>query len=220
MRCKIQECGKYQPCRMFIENTLAVEITMGSIKTQAAIFRNTFRVNQHEKVLRKQQSLGLRLKELFPNEDIIEEWSALHRTDFTFEKHMLVVEVNEKGHNERPPNYKKTRQKELERLGYYFIRINLDKPGFDDYEEFGRISAYITESIKIQTEESLVEDLLKKLKELEFKSKPLIKSKCFLNLKYIVKKIFYQITKNEEHTIKNKANKNWKTTWKNILFGV
>ena len=183
MRCKIQECGNYQPCRMFIENNLAV-------------------------------------KELFPNEDIIEEWSALHRTDFTFEKHMLVVEVNEKGHNERPPNYKKTRQKELERLGYYFIRINLDKPGFDDYEEFGRISAYIAESIKIQTEESLVEDLLKKLKELEFKSKPLIKSKCFLNLKYIVKKIFYQITKNEEHTIKNKANKNWKTTWKNILFGV
>ena len=24
MRCEIQECGKYQPCRMFIENTLAV----------------------------------------------------------------------------------------------------------------------------------------------------------------------------------------------------
>ena len=217
MRCEIQECGKYQPCRMFIENTLAVEITMGSIKTQAAIFRNTFRVNQHDKVLRKQQSLDLRLKKLFPNEDIIEEWSALHGTDFTFEKHMLVVEVNEKGHNKRPPNYekkKKKRQNELERLGYYFIRINLDKPGFDDYEEFGRISAYIAESVKIQTEESLVEDLLKKLKELEFKSKPLTKSK------YIVKKIFYQIAKNEKHTIKNKANKNWKTTWNNILFGV
>ena len=24
MRCKIQECGKYQPCRNFIENALAV----------------------------------------------------------------------------------------------------------------------------------------------------------------------------------------------------
>ena len=34
MRCRIQECGKYQPCRIFIKNTLAVEITVSSVKTQ------------------------------------------------------------------------------------------------------------------------------------------------------------------------------------------
>ena len=33
-------------------------------------------------------------------------------------------------------------------------------------------------------------------------------------------KTFYQITKNEKHTIKNKTNKNWKTTWNNVLFWV
>ena len=33
MRCKIQECSKYQPCRTFIENTLAVEITVSAVKT-------------------------------------------------------------------------------------------------------------------------------------------------------------------------------------------
>ena len=38
MRCETQECGKYQPFRIFINNTLAVEITMSSIKTQAATF--------------------------------------------------------------------------------------------------------------------------------------------------------------------------------------
>ena len=27
-------------------------------------------------------------------------------------------------------------KKELEKLGYYFIRINLDKPNFDEHEEF------------------------------------------------------------------------------------
>ena len=98
MRCRIQECGKYQPCRIFIKNTLAVEITVSSVKTQAVIFRDKFVVNQHDKVLRKKQSLGLRLKKLFPNEDIIEEYFALHyRTDFTFKKHMLVVEIDEKG---------------------------------------------------------------------------------------------------------------------------
>ena len=97
MRCEIQECGKYQPCGMFIENTSAVEITMSSVKTQAAIFRAKFGVNQHDKVLRKQQSLNLRLKKLFPNEDIVEQYFALnYRTDFTFKKFMLVVEIDEK----------------------------------------------------------------------------------------------------------------------------
>ena len=65
MRFEIQECGKYQPCRMFIENIVAVEITVSAIKTEAVIFRDKFRVKQHDKVLRKQQSLGLRLKKCF-----------------------------------------------------------------------------------------------------------------------------------------------------------
>ena len=187
MRCEIQECGKYQPCRMFIENTLAVEITMSAVKLQAVIFRDKFGVNQHDKVLRKQQSLGLRLKKLFPNEDIIEEYFALHyRTDFTFKKHMLVVEIDEKGHVERDPGYEKKTQKELEKLGYYLFRINPNKPGFDDYEEFGRVSAYIAESIKKQTKKSLIDDFSKRLLKLEFKSNHSIKLKCF---KWIVKKI-------------------------------
>ena len=78
MRCEIQECGKYRPCRIFIESTLGEEITMSSVKTQAAIFRAKFGVNHHDKVLRKQQSLGLILKKLFPNEAIIEEYFVLH----------------------------------------------------------------------------------------------------------------------------------------------
>ena len=48
------KCGKYQPCRMFIENAMVVETTMSAVKTQAAIFRNKFRVDQHDKVLCKQ----------------------------------------------------------------------------------------------------------------------------------------------------------------------
>ena len=55
MRCEIQECSKYQPCRMFTENTLAVEITMSAVKTEAVIFRDKFGVNKNDKVLRKQQ---------------------------------------------------------------------------------------------------------------------------------------------------------------------
>ena len=85
---------------------------MGSIKTQVVIFRDKCGVNQYDKVLRKQQSLGLRLKEIFPNEDTLGEYSALHyRTYFTFKKHMLVVEVDEKGHVDRDPDYKRKHKK-------------------------------------------------------------------------------------------------------------
>ena len=53
--------------------------------------------------MHKQQSLSLRLKKFFSSKDIIEEYVALHhRTKFTFKKHILVVEIDEKGHNERP----------------------------------------------------------------------------------------------------------------------
>ena len=80
----MQESAKYQPCRMFIENTLTIEITINAVKTQTAIFKSKFRVNQHDKVLRKQQSLDLKLKKLLPNENIIEEYFAgNYRTDFT-----------------------------------------------------------------------------------------------------------------------------------------
>ena len=78
MRSEIQECGKHQPCRIFINNTLAIEITMNAVKTEAAIFREKFGVKQHDKVLCKQQPSGLGLKKLFPSEDIIEEYFALH----------------------------------------------------------------------------------------------------------------------------------------------
>ena len=55
MRCEIQEWGKYQPIRVFIENTLAVEITMSAVKTHEVIFRDKFGIVQHDKALRKLQ---------------------------------------------------------------------------------------------------------------------------------------------------------------------
>ena len=90
--------------------------------------------------MRRRQSLGLRLNKLFPSEGIIKESSILnYRTDFTFKKHMLVVEIDEKVNADRDPDYEKKRQKDLEKIDYYVIRINPDKKGFSDYEEFGRV---------------------------------------------------------------------------------
>ena len=188
---------------------------MSSVKTQAAIFKSKFGVNHHDKVLWKQQSIGLRLKKLFSTENITEEYFALYyRTDFTFKKHILLVELDEKGHIDRDPDYEKKRQKELEKLGYYFIKINPDKLDFDDYEEFGRVSAYIAESMKKQTKKSLINDLSKRLLELEFKSNHSIKSNC---LNWAVKNILTNY-KNDKHTTKNKTDKSSKTIWNNVLF--
>ena len=76
---------------------------------------------------------------------------------------MLVEEIDEKGQNEGPPNHEKERREDLEKVGYYFIRYNPDKPGFDDYEGFGRVGSYIAKSTKKQTEKltkkSLIDDL-------------------------------------------------------------
>ena len=61
---------------------------------------------------------------------------------------MLVVEIDNKGHVDRDPDYEKKRWKELKNLPYNLIRINPDKIDFNDCEEFGRVRTYIAESIK------------------------------------------------------------------------
>ena len=130
MRREIQECGKYRPCRIFIKNNLAVEIAMSYVKTHTLIFRDKFGVNQHDKVLRKQQSLGLRLKKNFPNKD------------------MLLVKIDEKGHVDRDPDYERKRQKELERLGYHLIRINPNKIDFNIMKNFLEYKSRLMNQLK------------------------------------------------------------------------
>ena len=103
--------------------------------------------------MRKQPSLSLRLKQIFLSEDIKEKYFALlYRTDFKFNNHMLMIEIDKKGHVDRDPDYERKRRKELQNCGYYLIGIDLDEKDFNGYEEFGRVSAYIAESFKKQTE--------------------------------------------------------------------
>ena len=56
----------------------------------------------------------LRLKKVFSSADIIEEYFPLYyRTDFNFKKHMLVVETDEKGHNEKDLQVMKRKDKKI-----------------------------------------------------------------------------------------------------------
>ena len=102
----------------------------------------------------------------------------VYRIDFYFHKHKFAIEVNELGHADRNLSDEIERQKALEKeLDCVFIRINPDEENFNIFKEINKINRHI----KKLTKYSLIDDFLKKLLELEFKSNHSIKSKC---LKY------------------------------------
>ena len=110
--------------------------------------------------------------------------SALgYRIDLYFYKCKLTIEVDELGHVDRNLSDEIERQKALEKeLDCVFIRINPDEENFNIFKEINKIHRHIKKS----TKKSLIDDLSKRLLELEFKSNHSIKLKC---LKWIVKKI-------------------------------
>ena len=97
----------------------------------------------------KQQSIGLRLRKLFPNEDIIEDFSALYYLiDYYFPKRKLALEVNELGHKDRDQIKENKEQKDE------FIRINPDEKDFSAYDELGKVQKFIDKSQEKQNKRS------------------------------------------------------------------
>ena len=97
----------------------------------------------------KQQSIGLRLRKLFPNEDIIEDFSALYYLiDYYFPKRKLALEVNEFGHKDRDQIKENKKQKDE------FIRINPDEKDFSAYDELGKVQKFIDKSQEKQNKRS------------------------------------------------------------------
>ena len=125
---------------------------------------------------------------VFAAEEIILQYNVLgYRVDAYLPKHKLGIEISEQGQNGRSIDYEIEIQKAIEKeLGCKFIRIDPSKEGFDVNIELGRIQNYIVKSTKKLAKKSLIDDILKRLLGLEFKSNNSIKSKC---LKYIVKHI-------------------------------
>ena len=90
----------------------------------------------------------LRLGKLFPNEDIIEDFSALnYLIDHYFLKRKLAIEVDELGHKDRDKTKENKRQKDLkEYLDCVYIRINPDEKDFSAYDELGEVQTFIDKS--------------------------------------------------------------------------
>ena len=106
-----------------------------------------------------------------------------YRSDLYFYKLKLAIDVDELGHADRNLSNEIGRRKALEKeLDCVFIRITPYEVNFNNFKEINKIHRHIKKSIK----KSLIDDLSKRLLELEFKSNHSIKSKC---LKWTAKKI-------------------------------
>ena len=145
----------------------------------------------------KGQTVLKSIKDAFEGEDMQTQYSALgYRIDLYFHKHKLAMDVDELEHADKNLGNEFERQKALEKeLDCVFIRINSDEKNLNIFKEIKKIHRHIKKS----TKKSLVDDLSRRLLELELNHS--IKLKC---LKWIVKKMLPTIygMKNTQSKIK------------------
>ena len=112
------------------------------------------------------------------------------RIDPYFSKYKLGIEVDEYNHEGKNSEYEKSRQLMIESHRITVIRTNPDAADLGMNRLINQIYTHIIESTKKQTrisnKKSLIDNLSKRLLELEFKQHNTIKSKC---LKWIGKNI-------------------------------
>ena len=109
--------------------------------TKAVEFRAKLKINQHNPILTKEQSIGSKIVKAFPNEKIKEQFFVLNeKIDFYFPRHKLAIEVDELGHLHRNEEDEMKRQKiSEEHLKRTFFIVNPDKENFDIFLELGKI---------------------------------------------------------------------------------
>ena len=119
------------------------------------------------------------------------------RIDAYFTKYMLGIEVDDEdiNHEDRNSNYEKSIKLMIQSHAITIIRTNPDAADFDMNRLVNQIYTHIIKSTKKQTKKSLIDDLSKRLLELEFKSDHSIKSRC---LRWIVQKNTPHIIENEK----------------------
>ena len=105
--------------------------------------------------------------------------------------------------------------------GITIIATSPDDADFNMNRLINQIYTHIIKSTKkqanVSTKKSLIDNLSKRLLELELESNYSIKSK---RLKWIVKNVLLIYKEWKTTQSKKKNDKNWKKTWNNVLFGV
>ena len=181
-----------QSHRRFIRNDLALKVIMDCRTDESCSLKTNLGFTLHDVINTKEQTVTYSIKDAFEGENMQTQCTVLgYRIDLYFHKYNLAIEVDELGHNDRNIDYEIQRQRALEReLDCVFIRINPDAIDFNIFKEINKIHRHIKkltkQQTKKQTKESIIDNLSKRLLELEFKHHNQIKTKF---LKWIVKNI-------------------------------
>ena len=160
-----------------MRSDLALKVIMDCRTDESCNLKRNLGFRLHDVINTKEQTVLKSIKDAFEGEDMQTQYSVLgYRIDLYFHKHKLAIEVDELGHADRNLSNEIERQKALEKeLNYVFIRINPDEKNFNIFKEINKIHRHIKKS----TEKSLIDDLSKRLLELEFKSNHSKKIKVF-----------------------------------------
>ena len=110
-------------------------------------FRAVLGFKEHEIMLTKEYSTKLKIKRIFPNEIIEEQYKVLvYFIDLAFLVHNLSLEIDLGGHIERFEAEEKERQKAIDKeTGFTIITINPDTEYFNIFVEISKIQNYIVE---------------------------------------------------------------------------
>ena len=199
---------------MYAHDSVIIPVIMHCITPKPCKFKKHLGFKLHDLINCKEQTVLESIKDAFEGENIQTQYTVIgYRIDLYFHEYKLAIEVDELGHNDRNIDYEIQRQRAIQKeIGCVFIRINPDEENFNIFRTINKINTHIKKS----TKKSLIDKISKRLLELEFNSNHSIITKT---LKRVVKKIL-PIVKHEKRKIKNKADKNQKATWNNILFWV
>ena len=164
-----------QPNRRFSRIDLALKIIMDCRTDESCSLKRNLGFNLHV-INTKEQTVLRSMKDAFEGEDMETQYTVIgYSVDLYFHKHKLAIEVDELGHADRNLNNETEKQKALKReINCVFMRINPDEKDFNIFKEISKIHRHIKKS----TKKSLINDLSKRLLELEFRQHDAIKSKC------------------------------------------
>ena len=158
---------EFQPWRKFLRNDL-VERKIKSCRKSSKKFLELKKKLEldPEVVTCYEQDIVSALQVAFEGEiTLTQHCIKSKRIDAYFSKCKLGIEVDEYNHEGRNFEYEQSRQSMIESYGITIIRTNLDATDFDINRLIHQIYRQIIKSPK----KSLIDDLSKRLLELEFK---------------------------------------------------
>ena len=169
---------KYQRCRVFVQNDLVERKIKSCRKSSKKISEFKRRLGLDPDVVTcDEQDIISALQVAFTEEIIHTQYCIENKgLDAHFPKYKLEIEVDEYNHEGRNFEYEQSRKFMTESHGITIIRTNPDDADFDMNKLKNQIYTQIIKSTKKQTKVStknpLIDDLSKRLLELEFKLNP------------------------------------------------